>query len=63
MIVQNKSDKSGLSSALGRFKLQFKGRPHRADADAENTLILFFELISKEDVHFMCIELYLKNSN
>jgi inhibitor of KinA sporulation pathway (predicted exonuclease) len=48
MIVQNKSGKSGLSSALGRFKLQFKGRPHRADADAENTLILFFELIKRQ---------------
>jgi inhibitor of KinA sporulation pathway (predicted exonuclease) len=48
MIVQNRSGKSSLSSALGRFKLQFKGKPHRADADAENTLILFFEMIKRQ---------------
>ena len=48
MIVQNKSIKSGLSSAMGRYKLQFKGKPHRADVDAENTLILFFELIKRQ---------------
>jgi inhibitor of KinA sporulation pathway (predicted exonuclease) len=48
MICQNRSLKSGLSSALGRFKLQFRGRPHRADADAENTLLLFFKLIERQ---------------
>lgn len=48
MISQDRSVKSGLSSALGRFKLQFKGKPHRADADAENTLILFFKLIERQ---------------
>jgi len=48
MIAQNRSIKSGLSSAMGRFKLQFKGKPHRADVDAENTLILFFELIKRQ---------------
>ena len=48
MISQGRSVKSGLSSALGRFKLQFKGIPHRADADAENTLLLFFKLIERQ---------------
>jgi len=48
MLAQNRTLKSGLSSALGRFKLQFKGNPHRADADAENTLILFFELLKRQ---------------
>jgi inhibitor of KinA sporulation pathway (predicted exonuclease) len=48
MICQGRSLKSGLSSALGRFKLQFKGTPHRADADAENTLLLFFKLIERQ---------------
>jgi inhibitor of KinA sporulation pathway (predicted exonuclease) len=48
MICQGRSVKSGLSSALGRFKLQFKGTPHRADVDAENTLILFFKLIERQ---------------
>jgi inhibitor of KinA sporulation pathway (predicted exonuclease) len=48
MISQGRSVKSGLSSALGRFKLQFKGKPHRADADAENTLVLFFKLIERQ---------------
>jgi len=48
MICQGRSVKSGLSSALGRFKLQFKGTPHRADADAENTLVLFFKLIERQ---------------
>lgn len=48
MISQGRSVKCGLSSALGRFKLQFKGRPHRADADAENTLVLFFKLIERQ---------------
>ena len=48
MICQGRSVKSGLSSALGRFKLQFKGTPHRAVADAENTLVLFFKLIERQ---------------
>ena len=48
MICQDRSLKSGLASALGRFKLQFKGTQHRADADAENTLILFFKLIERQ---------------
>jgi inhibitor of KinA sporulation pathway (predicted exonuclease) len=48
MICQNRSVKCGLSSALAKFKLQFKGKPHRADADAENTLILFFEMIKRQ---------------
>lgn len=48
MLGQNKSTSSGLKSAMGRFKMQFVGIPHRADVDASNTLALFFELIKRQ---------------
>lgn len=48
MLSQNKSTSTGLKSAMGRFKLQFIGTPHRADVDASNTLALFFELIKRQ---------------
>jgi DNA polymerase III alpha subunit (gram-positive type) len=48
MLGQNKSTASGLKSAMGKFKMQFMGIPHRADVDASNTLALFFELIKRQ---------------
>jgi len=48
MLSQNKSTSTGLKSAMGRFKLQFVGTPHRADVDASNTLALFFELTKRQ---------------
>jgi len=48
MLSQNKSTSTGLKSAMGRFKLQFIGAPHRADVDASNTLALFFELTKRQ---------------
>jgi DNA polymerase III alpha subunit (gram-positive type) len=48
MLGQDKSTTSGLKSAMGRFKMQFIGTPHRADVDASNTLALFFELIKRQ---------------
>lgn len=38
----------GLSSVMARYKLHFVGTPHRADADALNTLRLFFHLLERQ---------------
>lgn len=49
-IAKNKSTKGGLSSAmeaLSNNKLHFKGKAHRADVDAFNTLRLFFHCMNK----------------
>lgn len=48
MLAQNKSTTSSLKSAMGRFKMQFQGTPHRADVDASNTLALFFGLLRRQ---------------
>ena len=48
MLSQNRNLKGGLSSAMGRFHLPFKGNAHRADVDAENTLRFFFKLIQRQ---------------
>lgn len=37
----------GLRSALSYYGLRFEGTPHRADADALNTLRLFFNMIGQ----------------
>jgi len=42
------SIKGGLKSSMGRYKLQFKGEPHRADVDAYNTLVFYFELMKRQ---------------
>lgn len=47
-LAQGKKPTGGLRSALAEFKLRFVGEPHRADADALNTLQLFFELQSRQ---------------
>ena len=48
MLAKNKNPTGGLASAMGYYKLQFKGDAHRADVDARNTLVLFFHLIERQ---------------
>lgn len=48
MLARGKNPTGGLSSAMGTYKLQFKGRAHQADIDAENTLALFFKIIERQ---------------
>ena len=48
MLVKGKAPSGGLSSAMGYFKLHFKGKAHRADVDAANTLALFFKLLDRQ---------------
>jgi len=42
------SVKGGLRSSMGRYKLSFKGEPHRADVDAYNTLVFYFALMQRQ---------------
>ena len=39
--AKGNSIKGGLRSSMGRYKLHFKGEPHRADVDAYNTLVFY----------------------
>ena len=48
MLTRCKQPSGGLSSAMGYFKLHFKGPAHRADVDAANTLALFFKLLERQ---------------
>lgn len=48
MLARGKNPSGGLSSAMGTYKLQFKGQAHRADIDAENTLALFFKIMERQ---------------
>ena len=48
MLTRGKAPGGGLASAMGYFKLQFKGKAHRADVDAANTLALFFKLLDRQ---------------
>jgi len=48
MQAQNKSAKGGLASAMGKFNIPFTGKAHRADVDAKNTLIFYFELLKRQ---------------
>ena len=48
MLTRGKQPSGGLSSAMGYFKLHFKGKAHRADVDAANTLALFFKLLDRQ---------------
>ena len=48
MLTRGKQPSGGLSSAMGYFKLQFRGKAHRADVDAANTLALFFKLLDRQ---------------
>ena len=48
MLTRAKQPSGGLASAMGYFKLHFKGKAHRADVDAANTLALFFNLLERQ---------------
>ena len=48
MFAKNKKPSGGLASAMGAFKLHFKGTAHRADVDAANTLALFHHLVHRQ---------------
>ena len=48
MQAQNKSFKGGLASSMGKFHLSFAGKAHRADVDAKNTLLFYFELLKRQ---------------
>ena len=48
MLTRGKAASGGLASAMGYFKLHFKGPAHRADVDAANTLALFFKLLERQ---------------
>ncbi len=48
MLTRGKAPSGGLASAMGYFKLHFKGKAHRADVDAANTLALFFTLLERQ---------------
>jgi len=48
MLTRGKQPSGGLASAMGYFKLHFKGKAHRADVDAANTLALFFKLLERQ---------------
>ena len=48
MLTHDKAPSGGLASAMGYFKLHFKGAAHRADVDAANTLALFFKLLDRQ---------------
>lgn len=48
MLSMNKNTSGGLRSAMGQFKIPFKGIAHRADVDAHNTLRLFFAMIERQ---------------
>ena len=47
-ISAGRSTSGGLGTCLNRYGKRFVGIPHRADADALNTLRLFFEMIRKK---------------
>ena len=48
MLTRAKQPSGGLASAMGYFKLHFKGKAHRADVDAANTLAFFFKLLDRQ---------------
>lgn len=46
--ANGRSMSGGLSSAMGKHKLQFQGQSHRADNDAFNTLKFYFYLLHRQ---------------
>lgn len=46
--VKGRSPAGGLSSAMGKYKLPFTGKPHRANVDAYNTLRFYFYLMNRQ---------------
>jgi len=48
MFARGKNPSGGLASAMGAFKMHFRGTAHRADIDAVNTLALFFKFLERQ---------------
>lgn len=46
-IANGKPIQGGLSKAMSRIELQFKGHSHRADWDAYNTFVIYCELLKR----------------
>lgn len=46
--AKGRSLSGGLRSAMGKHRLPFEGKPHRADVDAYNTLRFFFHLLKRQ---------------
>jgi inhibitor of KinA sporulation pathway (predicted exonuclease) len=47
-LAKGTNPSGGLSSAMGRMKLQFRGPAHRAEVDAFNTLRFWFHLMERQ---------------
>ena len=47
-MAKGNSWKGGLRACMSKYKLDFKGEPHRADVDAYNTLVFYFELMKRQ---------------
>ncbi|CAM3797902.1 3'-5' exonuclease [Polynucleobacter brandtiae] len=55
MLSIGKKPSGGLSSGLASLRLHFKGKPHRADDDALNTLRLFFAILERQSQYYQLI--------
>jgi DNA polymerase III epsilon subunit-like protein len=49
-MANGRSPAGGLSSSMGRYKVKFEGKAHRADVDAYNTLKFFFALLDRQNI-------------
>lgn len=47
-LTNGRSPAGGLASSMGKYKIRFEGKAHRADVDAYNTLRFFFHLIQRQ---------------
>jgi len=47
-MAKGNSFKGGLRACMNKYKVYFKGEPHRADIDAYNTLVFYFELMKRQ---------------
>lgn len=47
-MAKGNSWKGGLRACMSKYKFDFKGEPHRADVDAYNTLVFYFELMKRQ---------------
>jgi inhibitor of KinA sporulation pathway (predicted exonuclease) len=54
-MVNGRSPSGGLSKSMGRYKLPFIGKSHRADVDALNTLRFYFYLMSRQKTLETCM--------
>lgn len=54
-LSQGKKPNGGLRSCMGRYKMPFNGKPHRADVDASNTLRFFFGLLARQTLLEKCV--------